>query len=568
MYRLNCCFLVLLFSFSCTLLAQNKNNGLQKLSFDDLKKGFFDNEKSKNIQMQYVKAFLIKAKLDNKAIQIARGYYLYSLLNDGDESIQYLDSVIKYSKDNRNRVYNFPGLAYFEKAYKLKKLFRFKEAINNFMLAEKIAKTNNDLDFYYNITYAIAILKSEELGEVNEAMGLYKKCFKYYKFKKFKNQKISVMYQEVIFALADAHKALYQTDSSTYYNKIGYLESKITKDEEYKYLFVLNEGANLINSTKYNTALDSIQKALPKMIEYKNVGNTLAAYYYLGKANAGLGKKQLAVTNFIKVDSIYNVTKDMTPEFVSGYHYLIKHYKETNNKEKQLLYITKLMTIDSALNKNYKELTKKLNKEYDIPNLVADKETLILSYQNKTYSYQWLVGLLGLVAAILIGFSYYQNQLKKSYKVRFDELLNFKPEIINSSLEIQLEDKPKIKTETKINEEVVSKILLQLEKLESNNLFLKSAITTQSLAEEIGTNNKYISSIVNEYKSKKFTDYLNDLRINYAIEILKTDTQKRKYTIDALSKEFGFNNAESFSNAFQKRTGLKPSYFIKELDKI
>ena len=178
------------------------------------------------------------------------------------------------------------------------------------------------------------------------------------------------------------------------------------------------------------------------------------------------------------------------------------------------------------------------------------------------------MALLGLVATILIGFAYYQIQLKKSYKVRFDALVNSKPEITKSSLEEQIEDKPKIKTETRINDEVVSKILVQLEKLESNNLFLKSDITTQSLAEEIGTNNKYISTIVNEYKNKKFTDYLNDLRINYAIETLKTDTQKRKYTIVALSQEFGFNNAESFSNAFQKRSGLKPSYFIKELDKI
>ena len=399
-------------------------------------------------------------------------------------------------------------------------------------------------------------------------MILYKKCLNYYKYQKIKNQKLSFMYQEVIFAMADAHKALYQTDSSTYYNKIGYLESKITKDEEYKYLFVLNEGANLINSKKYYKALESIQKALPKMIEYKNVGNTLAAYFYIGKANAGLGKKQLAITNFIKVDSIYNVTKDMTPEFVSGYHYLINYYKETNNKEKQLEYISKLMTIDSTLNKNYKELTKKLNKEYDIPNLVADKETLILSYQKNTFTYQWLVALLGLVASILIGFSYYQNQLKKSYKLRFDALMQIKPAEENQIIEREQNVvETKYKTESKISDAILRKILMVLEQLESKHKYLKPNITTQSLADQIGTNNKYISTIVNEYKNKKFNDYVNDLRIKYAIETLKTNSQKRKYTIEALAVEFSFNNAESFSNAFYKRTALKPSYFIKELEK-
>ena len=81
-----------------------------------------------------------------------------------------------------------------------------------------------------------------------------------------------------------AYKSLNQTDSASYYNKLGYRESKITKNEEYKYLFVLNEGANLILKKNYKAALDSINKALPKMIEFNNEGNLLAAYYYLGKA--------------------------------------------------------------------------------------------------------------------------------------------------------------------------------------------------------------------------------------------------------------------------------------------
>ena len=41
----------------------------------------------------------------------------------------------------------------------------------------------------------------------------------------------------------------------------------------------------------------------------------------------------------------------------------------------------------------------------------------------------------------------------------------------------------------------------------------------------------------------------------------------RKYTIKALSKEFGFSSAESFSRAFYKKFGIYPSYYITELDK-
>ena len=77
---------------------------------------------------------------------------------------------------------------------------------------------------------------------------------------------------------------------------------------------------------------------------------------------------------------------------------------------------------------------------------------------------------------------------------------------------------------------------------------------------------QYVSKIVNTHKGKSFIQYINDLRIEYAIIQLQKNNKLQKYTINALALEFGFNNAESFSTAFHKRTGLKPTYFIKELE--
>lgn len=42
----------------------------------------------------------------------------------------------------------------------------------------------------------------------------------------------------------------------------------------------------------------------------------------------------------------------------------------------------------------------------------------------------------------------------------------------------------------------------------------------------------------------------------------------RRYTIQALSNEYGFNNAESFSIAFYKKTNIKPSFYINQLEKM
>ena len=40
------------------------------------------------------------------------------------------------------------------------------------------------------------------------------------------------------------------------------------------------------------------------------------------------------------------------------------------------------------------------------------------------------------------------------------------------------------------------------------------------------------------------------------------------YIIKAIAKEIGFNTSEAFSKSFYKNTGIYPSFFLKELDKV
>lgn len=546
--------------------AQTQKKNLTELSYLELKELFIKNEQNKSAQLEYANAYLTKARKDNTVIEKARGLYLAALVKDGDEAIKLLDSVIYYSKDLNDS--KFPAYAYSKKAYLLKEKFKYKEAIDNFLTAERIAKKNNP-DFYYKVKFSIALLRSEELGEVNEALDLYKECFTYYKKKDIHNKQYYYAYQEVIFALADAYKAINQTDSTTYYNKLGYKESQFIKDEEYTALFVLNEGANLTLKKNYTAALDSINKAFPKIVLYKNTGNILASYYYLGKAHDGLGNKKEAVKNFIKVDSLYKITKRITPEFTSGYPYLISYFKNTGDKTNQLKYLSKYMHIDSVLQNNYKELTKKLRNEYDTPNLILEKENLITSLKKDKTVSNWGIGILFLLAILAIVFALYQYRVQKRQRIRFEKIMQKETHRVEVNEEkAEKEIKTNLtKTDTiGINEELISQILEKLKKFETEKRFLESNITLQSLSDAFDTNNKYVSKIVNMYKEKTFIQYINDLRIEHALNLLKEDKKLRKYTIQALSLEFGFNNAESFSTAFYKKTGIKPAYFIKQLE--
>lgn len=533
------------------------------MSYDELHHLYFANVGNPKKQILYTNAYMAKAISENNNIRKAKANYQIALFyykSNENKAIQYLDSVIKYSKDTNDKF--FPAAAYCEKANFLKSHYKFKQALNSYKLAEKAALRTN-IDYYYTIREYIGITKSEELEQYDEALEIYKECFKYYKSKDVRSSKYADNYQSIIFGIADCFKSLQNTDSTSYYNILGYKESKATKNNEYKYLFILNEGANQVSKKNYKVALDSINKALPKMIEYNNIGNVLAAYYYSGKAYDGLGKKAKATENYIKVDSIYKITKEISTEFVDGYPYLISFYKNLGDKENQLKYITQYMIIDSTLQKNYRELNKLVSKEYDIPRLISDKESLITSLNNDKVKTYWGLGTLLLITIGVGGFAAYQYKSKKQYRSRFEK-------IINETRKTNKETTTKInsiKTEDiGISEELVNLILEKLNRFENERGYLESNITVQILSTTFETNSKYVSKIVNLYKGKSFTQYINDLRIEYTIEQLQANNKLRKYTVQALALEFGFNNAESFSTAFYKKTGIKPTYFIKELD--
>lgn len=562
---MNRCFykhLLICLLFSFNLQAQNINKSFESLTYDQLKDAFFKNEGKIQIQKKYAKAFLVKAKKENNTPKIARGYYYYSLLYEDNRKIIYFDSIINNVVLPSSEK-NFPFVAYHEKGIFLEKKFKYNEAINNYLSLEKLALSKN-LNYYYKAKFAIGILKSEKMGEVREALPLFKECYTFYESQK-NNPDLTFAYEVSIFALADAYKSLKVTDSSTYYNRLGYDETKKTKNEYLHNIFILNEGANQVLVNNFKATLDSVTKALPCLIKNKDNNNTLASYYYKAKAYQGLGIKIKTIENYIKVDSIYRRNSYISPEFSDGYKFLIDYYKDKGDKENQLKYLATYLEIQNQFQKEYKELSVKLKNDYDFPNLVKDKELLIKSLQTEEKKYFWLIIFLIGIASCFVLVSIYQNRQKKKYKLNFEKIINqtSNPEDLNNADRKQTQKK-----ESNLSENLVIELNDKLKKFEKDKLYTNPNISIQYLANEFTTNTKYLSIVINEYKNKKFINYINDLRIDNIVEQLKQNKNLRKYTIVALAEEAGFNTAESFSNAFYKRTGIKPSFFVKELNEI
>ena len=109
------------------------------------------------------------------------------------------------------------------------------------------------------------------------------------------------------------------------------------------------------------------------------------------------------------------------------------------------------------------------------------------------------------------------------------------------------------------SEELMQKIIYAMT---IDELFLDSELTVHKLSKTINSNNKYISNIINTELNQNFAAFINTYRIEKAKDLL-IHPDYDNYTIEAISKEVGFNSKSAFNIAFKKIANQTPSEFRK-----
>ena len=91
--------------------------------------------------------------------------------------------------------------------------------------------------------------------------------------------------------------------------------------------------------------------------------------------------------------------------------------------------------------------------------------------------------------------------------------------------------------------------------------------SAKKLAEELGTNNRYISAVVNTRFHCNFTTFVNKYRIEEAMSIL-VDKRYQDLNIADVAEMVGFANRQSFYGSFYRVLGITPNeYRIQHLKK-
>ncbi|WP_409415797.1 tetratricopeptide repeat protein [Flavobacterium sp. PS2] len=503
----------------------------------------------------YVHSYLAKAKAEQNWKEMVLGYKNYLLLKPDEKyKLVYADSMIYAAKKSKDNV--LIGSAYLSKGIVYYSEKEHNAALDNYIVANNYIAKSSDAYLFYKVKYNMALIKYY-LGSYEEAIELLQKCVNHFKDNDDRG------YLNSLHSLGLANNRLGNYGLCTEINSTGLTEGKRRNNREVEAYFIHSEGINQYGKKNYALAIQTIQKGLDGIRKNKDFSNESVGYYYIGKSYWELRKTDQALHYFRKVDKSFDDKGYIRPDLREMYEILIDYYSTKKDPEEELYYINKLLKVDSISNGTYKYLTGKIHKEYDTKKLFVEKKKLENSFNRKKSTELIFISVITLLIFSSSYLIYRNIRNKKQFRKRFAELM-----IKNDNTN----DIPKLKktpTDTlNINPDTIAEILKQLEKFEQDKKFLEQDWTLVKLAAAFDSNTKYLSQIIYHYRGKKFVEYINDLKIDYLVELLKTNRIVRKFSNAALAEEAGFSSTQRFTNAFQQRVEISPTFFIRELEKL
>lgn len=543
-------------------------DSLSNKNYEHLSKVISNTEINTNKSQIYVKAWLKKAKAEKNYRQLARAYKAQIHNSRKEFRIAYADSMVNAAKLTNEieligSAYMTRGIVFYDHKEQIK-------ALDNYLIADKYISQTDDQYLIFKVKYGIAQTKYY-LGFYEEAISLFRECIDYFK------EENDRAYLNSLHCLGLCYNHIGNYEWCTITNQMGIDEGRKLENLEMEPYFIHSEGVNLCGKHKYKEAIKELNKALPNIIKVKDFANETVAYFYIGKSYWEMKQEIKAIAYFKKVDKTFEKEGYIRPDLREGYERLIDYYKNQNDTKSQLFYINQLLKVDKVLGQNYKYLLQKIVKEYDTKELLKSKQDIEKAMTFRTSVGFSIIGVLIIVIVVLINRHFKNKRLFEEIMKRdtskpatsennnsqkgIEEIIGTNSDSINSA-----ENSDKQNTQ-EISPDIEIGIVKKLEKFEQNKKYLEKDMTLTKMASLLNTNTKYVTKIIAKHRGKGTIEYITDLKIDYIIHILKTESKYRNYTNKALGEEAGFGSTQNFTKSFKERNGISPTYFIYKLKK-
>lgn len=538
-------------------------------------------------------AFLVAERIGyskntiHKAFSKGAKSYLYQIKGDSTKSITNFNSAIALINGVSNSeiktktkayILNYGGICDIQRG-------NLNAALLKLLEGEELSKKANDIVQAVKFNTNIALIN----GQINNYKAAIAKA-KYSDYLVEENKKLytsdqyklnkSNIYLSLGVYYEGSYKKDFETnkahlDSATYYYNKAILYSKNIITNKIK---AQNNLANVYyHEENFKEAEKNYQNVVTEAFENNFMYDYAIGLYNLGNFYYWDKKYNKALTYFKKYDSIHEIQPVDTNNFINSNYYQSKIYESLDDYENTLKYASIYLANFEAYEFKINDEAEKVNTLQNNLLLKNDILTIQEKYNKKVVYKKIYFVVLGIVMLVLI-FLLFRNRIeKKKNNEKFSIIINTyksqlkqkEEQIKNVSQEIHELKQEEVHSSNptlNIDEEKEKEILESLQQIEDKLIFLNKDFTLQFVAKKIKTNTTYLSYIVNKNFGKSFSEYANELKINYVVNEMISNARYRRYSTQAIAESVGYKNATSFTRSFSKKTGLSPVQFAKKLD--
>lgn len=560
----------LIFLVSLNIYSQSNNN-LSNAEFEDLKLKVKLQIRN-NLDSAFYYCDKIEVSKNNLHKVFAKSYkaYIFQLKNDTISSNNYLEfakTLLKKEKTSfqKNKIetqlLNLSGLIDIKRA-------KYSDAITNFETGIIIAKKDNDVKQLIKFNNNISLIYID-INNIKKAIppiryndSIIEEYKNLYSFNEFLSTK-SLMtfnlgrnYLEYYFK---SNKKIHLDSSEYYFNKNLNYSKDVLNDKIYTQINLANIkilNNDFKNAEKFLNSSYILSKDNGLIQEISLIKRNLGILYYKQK------EYNKSLISFKEVDSIYALNQINLSDFIYSNYHQSKIFELLKDNKKAVYHSD---VFEKEYYKNQSNISDETINVYNVIGLLDMKKEIIKLKSKANFNLTLNLILKGFFFSLFIFLVFFLIKFKKEKKnanIKLEKLLS---EFNNNNNTAEL--KKKSLQNLAIDDEKELGILNSLNKLEQKKYYLSKDFSQQNIAKKIKTNTTYLSYVVNKNYNKSFSEYSNELKINYAIDQLINNPTYRKYSTQAIAESVGFKNAISFTKSFKKRAGVSPAQFILRINK-
>lgn len=538
-----------------------KTRSIQELLISNPEKAYREAQEistSKNALFSYHGSYYIANYFYNKSELIRAKQLLVALLQSIEKS-----DLAKSSKGYQDLIgmcvnklfYIHKNLGEYDLA--LSYLDKYKKEIPNHHFNEQYGTIKVAMGDYVN---GIALLKKELQTSPHLKLGVGEKKVMNKKLFADKNNSIGEAYQKYFL---QSKNDIFLDSANYYFNTAAKLMLEDNFYPDYtNALLCMRKAKSAALAGDYVTSLSLYKLRKKYPIIHDNIRTE--QLFDLGMADCFHHLKQVDSALFYcnKYVKSYKITKVSKENLLMAYNIMTQCYNEKKDTKKAYLYAKKSLELIQLI-EGIKSKSLNFLHDYDVNKIKEESNEIIAS---KNYFKNFLFSISCVLLIVVLGFYYYYRRQKEKQE-RFLKIIQTLKE--SRTTEIKNESIEKIEEQQKqtIDEELIEKIALGLKKLESKDSFLDPNFKLAFVAKKLNTNTAYLSQYFNQVIQKTFSEYTQELRIQYVLQKLNDVSYFRKYTLQAIAEEVGYKDANTFVRVFKKQTGLSPNYYIEKLEK-